>query len=89
MNLQLTIDINIQKSIERELNNIVDMFEPDMALAIVMNPNTGEIYGMGSRPDYDPNNYQNYNQQVLSRNLPIWATYEPGSTQKLLLHPLQ
>lgn len=84
MNLQLTIDINIQKSIERELNNIVDMFEPDMALAIVMNPNTGEIYGMGSRPDYDPNNYQNYNQQVLSRNLPIWATYEPGSTQNIV-----
>lgn len=84
MNLQLTIDINIQKSIERELNNIVDMFEPDMALAIVMNPNTGEIYGMGSRTDYDPNNYQNYNQQVLSRNLPIWATYEPGSTQKII-----
>lgn len=84
MNLQLTIDINIQKSIERELNNIVDMFEPDMTLAIVMNPNTGEIYGMGSRPDYDPNNYQNYNQQVLSRNLPIWATYEPGSTQKII-----
>ena len=84
MNLQLTIDINIQKSIERELNNIVDMFEPDMALAIVMNPNTGEIYGMGSRPDYDPNNYQNYNQQVLSRNLPIWATYETGSTQKII-----
>lgn len=84
MNLQLTIDINIQKSIERELDNIVDMFNPDMALAIVMNPNTGEIYGMGSRPDYDPNNYKNYSQEVLSRNLPIWATYEPGSTQKII-----
>lgn len=84
MNLQLTIDINIQKSIERELNNIVSMFSPDMALAIAMDPNTGEILGMGSRPDYDPNNYQNYSQEVLSRNLPIWATYEPGSTQKII-----
>ena len=84
MNLQLTIDINIQKSNETQLNNILDMIEPHMAQAIVMNPNTGEIYGMGSRPDYDPNNYQNYNQQVLSRNLPIWATYEPGSTQKII-----
>ena len=84
MNIQLTIDINIQKSLERELDNVVDMFNPDMALAIVMNPNTGEIYGMSSRPDYDPNNYQNYSQQVLSRNLPIWATYEPGSTQKII-----
>ena len=84
MNINLTIDINIQKSIERELNNIVDMFSPDNALAIVMEPNTGEILGMGSRPDYDPNNYQNYTQEVLSRNLPIWSSYEPGSTFKII-----
>lgn len=82
MNINLTIDINIQQSIERELDNIVDMFSPDNALAIVMNPKTGEILGMGSRPDYDPNNYQNYSQSVLSRNLPIWSSYEPGSTFK-------
>ena len=84
MNLNLTIDINIQKSIERELDNIVDMFSPDNALAIVMDPNTGEILGMGSRPDYDPNNYQDYSQEVLSRNLPIWSSYEPGSTFKII-----
>ena len=82
MNLYLTIDINIQKSIERELNNIVDMFSPDMALAIVMNPKTGEILGIGSRPDYDPNTYQKYSQETLSRNLPVWSSYEPGSTFK-------
>ena len=84
MNLYLTIDINIQKSIERELNNIVDMFSPDMALAIVMNPKTGEILGIGSRPDYDPNTYQKYSQDVLSRNLPVWSSYEPGSTFKII-----
>ncbi len=84
MNLTLTIDLNIQKSIERELDNIIDMFSPDMALAVVMDPNTGEILGMGSRPDYDPNNYSNYSQEVLSRNLPIWASYEPGSTFKVV-----
>lgn len=82
MNLYLTIDINIQKSIERELNNIVDMFSPDMALAIVMNPKTGEILGIGSRPDYDPNTYQKYSQETLSRNLPVWSSDEPGSTFK-------
>ena len=82
MNLYLTIDINIQKSIERELNNIVDMFSPDMALAIVMNPKNGEILGIGSRPDYDPNTYQKYSQETLSRNLPVWSSYEPGSTSK-------
>lgn len=84
MNLYLTIDINIQKSIERELDNIVDMFSPDMALAVVMNPKTGEILGMGARPDYNPNTYQKYSQDVLSRNLPVWSSYEPGSTFKII-----
>jgi len=84
MDIQLTIDINIQKSLERELDNVMDMFTPDMALAVVMNPKTGEIYGMSSRPNFDPNNYQDYTTEELSRNLPIWATYEPGSTQKII-----
>jgi len=84
MNLQLTIDVNIQKSIERELDNAVKMFNPDMALAVVVNPNTGEVLGMSSRPSYDPNHYQNYSLETLSRNLPIWASYEPGSTFKII-----
>ncbi len=84
MNLYLTIDINIQKSIERELDNIVDMFSPDMALAVAMNPKTGEILGMGARPDYNPNTYQKYSQDILSRNLPVWSSYEPGSTFKII-----
>ena len=84
MDLQLTIDINIQKSIERELDNVVNMMNPDMALAVVMNPKTGEVLGMSSRPTFDPNNYKNYSNETLSRNLPIWASYEPGSTQKII-----
>ncbi len=84
MNLTLTIDINIQKSIERELDNIVDMFSPDNALAIAIDPNTGEVLGMASRPYYDPNNYQDYKKEVLNRNLPIWSSYEPGSTFKIV-----
>ncbi|MDD6244412.1 MAG: stage V sporulation protein D [bacterium] len=84
MDLQLTIDINIQKSIERELDNVVNMMNPDMALAVVMNPKTGEVLAMSSRPTFDPNNYKNYSTEVLSRNLPIWASYEPGSTQKII-----
>lgn len=84
MDIQLTIDIKIQQSIERELDNIVDMFSPDNALAIVMDPNNGEILGIGSRPDYDPNNYKKYTQEVLNRNLPVFSSYEPGSTFKII-----
>ena len=80
MNIELTIDYRIQLSLERELDNIVTMFSPDMALAVVMDPNTGEILGMSSRPTYDSNNYKNYSSEVINRNLPIWASYEPGST---------
>ena len=83
MNIELTIDYNIQVSLERELDNAVKTLNPDMALAVVMDPNTGEILGMSSRPTYNPNNYKNYTQEVLSRNLPIWASYEPGSTFKI------
>lgn len=84
MNIELTIDYNIQLSLERELDNIVSMFNPDMALAVVMDPNTGEILGMSSRPTYNSNNYQDYSTETINRNLPIWASYEPGSTFKII-----
>lgn len=84
MNITLTIDYKIQESIERELNNIVSMFSPDMALAIVMDPNNGEILGMSSRPTFDSNNYKNIDIETINRNLPIWASYEPGSTFKII-----
>ena len=84
MNIRLTIDYRIQESLERELNNIVSMFSPDMALAIVVDPNNGEILGMSSRPTYDPNNYKNASIETINRNLPIWASYEPGSTFKII-----
>jgi len=82
--IYLTVDSDIQMSIERELDNVVSMFNPDHALAIVMNPNTGEIYAMSSRPTYNPNNYKIYDSETLNRNLPIWFSYEPGSTFKII-----
>ena len=84
MNITLTIDYNIQTSIERELDNVVAMFNPDMALAVAMDPSTGEILGMSSRPTYDPNNYKEADITTINRNLPIWASYEPGSTFKII-----
>lgn len=84
MNLSLTIDLDLQLTIERELDNISTMYNPESALIIGMNPQNGEILGMGSIPSFDPNNYQKYNIETLNRNLPIWATYEPGSTFKII-----
>lgn len=84
VNVTLTIDLDIQKSIERELDNVVNKYNPEQALIVVADPNTGEILGMSSRPNFDSNNYKNYDINTINRNLPIWATYEPGSTFKII-----
>ena len=84
MNLTLTIDNNIQISVERELDNVVSKYNPEHALAIVMDPNSGEILAMSSRPNFSPSNYQKYTIEETNRNLPIWMNYEPGSTFKII-----
>ncbi len=84
MDLYLTIDLDIQKAVERELDNVMNKYSPEHALIIVEDPNTGEILGMASRPNFNPNNYQTYSVETINRNLPIWMTYEPGSTFKII-----
>jgi len=83
-NLVLTIDETIQYFVERELDRIVDTYQPASAVIIVMDPRTGEILGMGNRPTYDPNRWRDYPQQVWDRNPAIWYNYEPGSTFKII-----
>lgn len=84
INMTLTINSEIQASLERELNNAVEKYNPDQALGIVMDPNSGEILAISSRPNFDPMNYQDYTIEEINRNLPVWATYEPGSTFKII-----
>jgi len=84
MNIYLTIDYNIQVALERELDNAISKYNPDQALGLVMNPNTGEILAIASRPTFDPSEYNNYTTEIINRNLPIWMTYEPGSTFKII-----
>ena len=82
--LQLTIDIELQQAVENELDNAMSKYDAESAIAIAMDPDTGEILAMSSRPNFDPNNYQNYSTEVINRNLPIWMTFEPGSTFKII-----
>ena len=84
VNVTLTINYDLQVALERELDNAVSEYNPDGALGIAMNPNTGEILAIASRPTFSPSNYQNYTTEEINRNLPIWMTYEPGSTFKII-----
>ena len=59
-------------------------YNADGAWAIAMDPNSGEILGIASKPGFDPNNYQDYSIEDINRNLAIWASYEPGSTFKIV-----
>ncbi|PMC38340.1 stage V sporulation protein D [Bacillus sp. UMB0899] len=83
-NLKLTIDSRVQTIIERELDNAQATYNPDGIIAIAMNPNNGEILGMSSRPDFAPSNFKEVDPIVYNRNLPVWSTYEPGSTFKII-----
>ncbi|MGE8204180.1 stage V sporulation protein D [Heyndrickxia sp. NPDC080065] len=84
LDLKLTIDTKVETIIKRELDIAETKYNPDGLIAIAMNPKTGEILGMDSRPTFDPANFQDVSQEVYNRNLPIWSTYEPGSTFKVI-----
>ena len=83
MTLELTINLELQKALERELYNNYLTYHPDSIYGISMDPNNGEILAIASYPTFDPNKYQEYNQEIYNRNLPIWKSYEPGSTFKV------
>lgn len=86
-NINLTIDVNIQKLCENALLELVKEHEPKSATAIVMDPKTGKILAMSSKPSFDLNDVPRSNVSDLlnmSKNLSIVDAYEPGSTFKVL-----
>ncbi|MGL4362492.1 MAG: penicillin-binding transpeptidase domain-containing protein [Cellulosilyticaceae bacterium] len=62
--LVLTVDEVIQQYVEKVMNKYIKEYSPLNAAAVVMNPNTGEIYAMYSYPFYDPNTYTNLEKQM-------------------------
>ena len=86
MNVLLTIDLDLQLAIENELDIATYKYNPDNSLILAMDPNNGEVLAMASRPSFDSNNYKNYSIETINRNLPIWKTYEPGSTFKIITY---
>lgn len=81
--IELTIDYQIQSILERELNNAYIKYQPESVYGIAMNPNNGEILAISNYPNYNPNKYKEYSQELINRNIPIWKSYEPGSTFKV------
>lgn len=82
--LVLTIDSQIQHIVEKELKEGVEKAKADRGMALLMNSETGAILAMASYPFFDPNSYKDFNSET-RRNLPIWFSFEPGSTMKVFI----
>lgn len=87
--LRLTIDLDLQKAAERAL-------EGKMGAIVAMDPHTGEILAMASRPTFDPNQFavrlsHAYWQSIITNpdhplmNKAIQAQLAPGSTFKVIM----
>jgi stage V sporulation protein D (sporulation-specific penicillin-binding protein) len=82
-NIYLTIDLVIQKIVERELDRVMQETQAKGATVIILQPRTGEILALANRPDYNPNHFADFSPK-LWRNIAISNAYEPGSTFKIV-----
>ena len=80
--IYLTIDSNIQRIVEAELNEMVDEYEPEWVTVNVMDAKTGDILASSASPSFDPNklNLVNYENPLTS------FVYEPGSVMKIFTY---
>ena len=81
-NIVLTIDRYMQYIAEDELATAIRETEASHAVAIIFQPQTGEILSMASLPSFDPNRFASYPQERYI-NPVVSSPYEPGSTFKV------
>ena len=79
----LTIDYIIQTIVHEELRAALSEFDASAGIAIVTDPNTGEILAMSCEPSFNPNAPSLYSANM-RRNRAITDLIEPGSTFKLV-----
>lgn len=87
MNVELTIDIQIQQEVEKIIEQARVQNGAKSASAIVMNPQNGEILAIATKPSFDLNNIPRDDVETLmklSKATTITDVYEPGSTFKII-----
>lgn len=81
--VRLTIDMGLQNIVETELDEAIKKFRPKNATIILMQPETGEILAMATRPNYNLNKQAGVPEEN-RRNRSITDIVEPGSTFKIV-----
>ncbi|WP_339163590.1 penicillin-binding protein [Siminovitchia sp. FSL W7-1587] len=79
--LYLTIDKKIQTFLEDAMNQVEKEHSPSRMMAIVADPKTGAILGMGQRPTFHPTTREGIDKTW--HNEVVEASFEPGSTMKV------
>lgn len=93
--LVLTLDWKLQEATERAIDEHLKRIGATAAAAVVMNPMTGEVLALASRPAFDPNLFAhgisekewkkiNENPDFPLDNKAIMGEYPPGSTFKIV-----
>ncbi|WP_048648180.1 peptidoglycan D,D-transpeptidase FtsI family protein [Nitratireductor soli] len=80
--VRLSIDLRVQHIIRDELASAMERYNAIAAGAVMLNARTGEVIGMASLPDYDPNNPFNALEKDRLNRMSA-GVYEMGSTFKL------
>ncbi len=84
IDLKTSIDKVVQLSLENGLKKGMEIYGAVSATGIVMDPVTGEIYGMASFPSYDPEEYFDWSDEFF-KNPAVSDSFEPGSIFKVLV----
>jgi len=83
--VMLTLDRTIQYLAEREIDAAYRRTQAKGAMAVAMDPRTGDILALALRPTFNPNAFLNVASRELWRNRAITDPFEPGSTFKVIL----
>ncbi len=83
VDLQLTIDKDIQACVEESLAAAVDRHGARAGTAVVLDCNSGDILAMATSPSFDPNDRSMIEPETM-RNRAVTDVYEPGSVLKVV-----
>lgn len=81
--VQLTIDCTIQNTLENELDKRMEEVGAKAAMGMLMDPQTGAVFALASRPAFDPNQYDKVPAE-LRKNRALLDVFEPGSAFKIV-----
>ena len=83
--VMLTLDTNIQYIAEREIDAAYRRTGSKAAMAVIMEPRTGDVLAVAIRPTFNPNGTVDPRLRETWRNRAVTDPFEPGSTFKAIM----